>query len=59
MLLRALGIADQQIPGDVAGACVLVPVAAADRRVLVVLDNAASEDQVGRCCRAAARAGPW
>ena len=46
MLLRALGIADQQIPGDVAGRASLYRSLLRDRRVLVVLDNAASEEQV-------------
>lgn len=46
MLLRALGIADQQIPGDVAERASLYRSLLHDRRVLVVLDNATSEDQV-------------
>jgi transcriptional regulator with XRE-family HTH domain/tetratricopeptide (TPR) repeat protein len=46
MLLRALGIADQQIPGDIAGRASLYRSLLRDRRVLIVLDNAASEEQV-------------
>ncbi|MFG1678680.1 ATP-binding protein [Nonomuraea sp. NPDC049269] len=46
MLLRALGIADQQIPGDVAGRASLYRSLLRDRRVLIVLDNAAAEEQV-------------
>ncbi|MFI6604326.1 helix-turn-helix domain-containing protein [Nonomuraea sp. NPDC050536] len=42
-LLRALGSADQQIPGDAAS---LYRSLLRDKRVLVVLDNAASEEQV-------------
>ncbi|GAA3573340.1 XRE family transcriptional regulator [Nonomuraea rosea] len=46
LLLRALGVADQQIPGDVAGRASLYRSLLRDRRVLIVLDNAASEEQV-------------
>lgn len=46
MLLRALGIADQEIPGDTGGRASLYRALLRDRRVLVVLDNAASEEQV-------------
>ncbi|MFF2936813.1 helix-turn-helix domain-containing protein [Streptomyces mirabilis] len=46
MLLRALGIADQEIPGDTRGRASLYRALLRDRRVLVVLDNAASEEQV-------------
>ncbi|MEV1246096.1 helix-turn-helix transcriptional regulator [Nonomuraea sp. NPDC049750] len=46
MLLRALGIADQQIPGDVAGRASLYRSLLRDRLILIVLDNAASEEQV-------------
>ncbi|MFF5248835.1 ATP-binding protein [Streptosporangium sp. NPDC000095] len=46
MLLRALGIADQQIPGDVAERASLYRSLLRDRRALIVLDNAASEEQV-------------
>ncbi|WP_392966657.1 NB-ARC domain-containing protein [Streptomyces sp. LN245] len=45
-LLRALGVADQQIPGDPEGRASLYRSLLRDRRVLVVLDNAASEEQV-------------
>ncbi|MGV9386106.1 tetratricopeptide repeat protein [Nonomuraea sp. NPDC003707] len=46
MLLRALGIADQQIPGDEAGRASLYRSLLRDRRALIVLDNAASEEQI-------------
>lgn len=46
MLLRALGIADQEIPGDTRGRASLYRALLRDRRVLIVLDNAASEEQV-------------
>ncbi|MFB9680232.1 helix-turn-helix domain-containing protein [Streptosporangium vulgare] len=46
LLLRALGVADQQIPGDVAGCASLYRSLLRVRRVLVVLDNAAFEEQV-------------
>ncbi|MEV6057134.1 helix-turn-helix domain-containing protein [Streptomyces sp. NPDC052107] len=45
-LLRALGVADQQIPGDTQGRASLYRSLLRDRRVLIVLDNAASEEQV-------------
>ncbi|MGW0804720.1 helix-turn-helix domain-containing protein [Nonomuraea sp. NPDC002799] len=46
MLLHALGIADEQIPGDVAVRASLYRSLLRDRRTLIVLDNAASEEQV-------------
>ncbi|MFI5474507.1 helix-turn-helix domain-containing protein [Streptomyces cacaoi] len=46
LLLRALGAADQEIPGDTRGRGSLYRSLLRDRRVLVVLDNAASEEQV-------------
>ncbi|KAA9378289.1 helix-turn-helix domain-containing protein [Microbispora cellulosiformans] len=46
MLLRALGTAEQQIPRDVAGRASLYRSLLRDRHVLIVLDNAASEEQV-------------
>ncbi|GAA1277809.1 hypothetical protein Psi02_79940 [Planotetraspora silvatica] len=46
LLLRALGAADQQIPSDTSGRASLYRSMLRDRRVLVVLDNAASEEQV-------------
>ncbi|MCX4598023.1 helix-turn-helix domain-containing protein [Streptomyces sp. NBC_01549] len=46
LLLRALGVADQQIPGDTQERGSLYRSLLRDRRVLVVLDNAASEEQV-------------
>ncbi|MDH2426348.1 helix-turn-helix domain-containing protein [Sphaerisporangium sp. TRM90804] len=45
LLLRALGVAEQQLPGDVAGRASLYRSLLRDRRVLIVLDNAASEEQ--------------
>ncbi|MEU3612275.1 helix-turn-helix domain-containing protein [Streptomyces sp. NPDC006872] len=45
-LLCALGVADQQIPADTQGRASLYRSLLRDRRVLVVLDNAASEEQV-------------
>jgi len=46
MLLRALGVADAQIPADVAERASLYRSLLRDRRALVVLDNAGSEEQV-------------
>ncbi|NUT40908.1 MAG: tetratricopeptide repeat protein [Thermoactinospora sp.] len=46
MLLRALGLADQQVPSDIAERASLYRSLLRERRVLVVLDNAASEEQV-------------
>ncbi|MEV4400044.1 helix-turn-helix domain-containing protein [Nonomuraea sp. NPDC049607] len=46
LLLRALGVADQQIPADVTGRASMYRSLLRDRRVLIVLDNAASEEQV-------------
>jgi transcriptional regulator with XRE-family HTH domain len=46
LLLRALGVADKQIPGDLQECASLYRSLLRDRRVLVVLDNAGSEDQV-------------
>ncbi len=45
-LLRALGAAEQQIPQDVPGRASLYRSMLRDRRVLVVLDNAAAEEQI-------------
>jgi transcriptional regulator with XRE-family HTH domain len=45
-LLRALGVVDEQIPGDVAGRASVYRSLLRDRQVLVVLDNAGSEEQV-------------
>lgn len=45
-LLRALGVVDQQIPGDISGRASLYRSLLRDKHVLVVLDNAASEEQV-------------
>jgi tetratricopeptide (TPR) repeat protein/transcriptional regulator with XRE-family HTH domain len=46
LLLRALGVADKQIPGDIQGRASLYRSLLRGRRVLVVLDNAGSEEQV-------------
>jgi hypothetical protein len=46
LLLRALGVADKQVPGDIQGRASLYRSLLRDRRVLVVLDNAGSEEQV-------------
>ncbi|MFI6925232.1 helix-turn-helix domain-containing protein [Nonomuraea spiralis] len=46
LLLRALGVVEQKIPADVAGRASLYRSLLRERRVLVVLDNAASEGQV-------------
>jgi tetratricopeptide (TPR) repeat protein len=46
LLLRALGVADKQVPGDIQERASLYRSLLQDRRVLVVLDNAGSEEQV-------------
>ncbi|MFF8732447.1 helix-turn-helix domain-containing protein [Streptomyces sp. NPDC015171] len=46
LLLRALGVADQHVPGDPQERASLYRSLLRDKRVLVVLDNAASEEQV-------------
>lgn len=46
LLLRALGVADEQIPGDVPACASVYRSLLRDRRALVVLDNAGSEEQV-------------
>ena len=46
LLLRALGVADKRVPGDIQGRASLYRSLLQDRRVLVVLDNAGSEEQV-------------
>ncbi|MFJ5261339.1 ATP-binding protein [Streptomyces sp. NPDC088387] len=46
ILLGALGVADQHIPADTAGRSSLYRSLLRDKRILVVLDNAASEEQV-------------
>ncbi|MFD6181927.1 NB-ARC domain-containing protein [Streptomyces goshikiensis] len=46
LLLRALGVADQHIPGDPHERASLYRSLLRDKRVLIVLDNAASEEQV-------------
>ncbi|MGH3382022.1 MAG: ATP-binding protein [Actinoallomurus sp.] len=46
LLLRALGAEDRQIPGDTSGRASLYRSLLRDKRVLVVLDNTACEEQV-------------
>ncbi len=46
LLLRALGVADGQIPGDIPGRASVYRSLLRDRHALVVLDNAGSEEQV-------------
>ncbi|GAA1932179.1 XRE family transcriptional regulator [Streptomyces durmitorensis] len=46
MLLRAFGVADQQIPGDLPERAALYRSLLRENRILVVLDDAASEEQV-------------
>jgi transcriptional regulator with XRE-family HTH domain len=46
LLLRALGLADEQIPADVPGRASVYRSLLRDRQALVVLDNAGSEEQV-------------
>ena len=46
LLLRALGVAEEQIPADVPGLASVYRSLLRDRRALVVLDNAGSEEQV-------------
>ncbi|MEV6157337.1 NB-ARC domain-containing protein [Nonomuraea sp. NPDC052129] len=45
-MLRALGIPDDRIPGHIDDRAALYRSVVADREVLIVLDNAADEDQV-------------
>jgi predicted ATPase len=46
LLLRALGTADERLPADVHGRASLYRSLLRDKRVLVVLDNAAAEEKV-------------
>jgi transcriptional regulator with XRE-family HTH domain len=46
LLLRALGVADEQVPGDIHERASLYRSVLRDRRALIVLDNAGSEEQV-------------
>jgi tetratricopeptide (TPR) repeat protein/transcriptional regulator with XRE-family HTH domain len=46
LLVRALGVTDQQIPGDTQARASWYRSLLRDRRVLLLLDNAASEEQV-------------
>jgi DNA-binding SARP family transcriptional activator/tetratricopeptide (TPR) repeat protein len=45
--LRALGVAPERVPADLAEASALYQAMVADRRILVVLDNAGDADQIG------------
>ncbi|MFJ3903963.1 helix-turn-helix domain-containing protein [Streptomyces sp. NPDC090025] len=46
LLLRALGVAERQIPGDLQGRASLYRARLREKRVLIVLDNASAEEQV-------------
>jgi transcriptional regulator with XRE-family HTH domain len=46
LLLRALGAPDEQVPGDMQGRASLYRSLLRDRRALIILDNAGSEEQV-------------
>jgi tetratricopeptide (TPR) repeat protein/transcriptional regulator with XRE-family HTH domain len=46
LLLRAWGVSDQQLPGDVTERASVYRSLLRDKRALVVLDNAASEEQI-------------
>ncbi|MBV9447475.1 MAG: helix-turn-helix domain-containing protein [Streptosporangiaceae bacterium] len=46
LLLRALGAADERVPGDIQGRASLYRSLLRDRRALIVADNAGSEEQV-------------
>jgi hypothetical protein len=46
LLLRALGAADKQIPGDIQERASFYRTLLRDRRALIILDNAGSEEQV-------------
>jgi hypothetical protein len=46
LLLRALGAADERVPSDIRGLASLYRSLLRDRRALIVLDNAGSEEQV-------------
>jgi len=59
LLLRALGVADQQIPGDTPGRASLYRSLLRDKRVLVVLENAASEEQVRPLLPGGGEGGLW
>lgn len=54
-LLRALGVPPAAIPADTDDRSGLWRSMVGDRRVLLLLDNAADEDQVRPCCPATAR----
>ena len=57
LLLRALGVADKQVPADIQGRASLYRSLLRDRRVLIVLDNARSEEQVRPLLPGGGRAG--
>jgi transcriptional regulator with XRE-family HTH domain len=46
LLLRALGAVDEKVPGDIQGCASLYRSLLRDRRALIILDNAGSEEQV-------------
>lgn len=65
-LLRALGVADSAIPTTTDDRSGLLRSVLRERQALLLLDNAADEDQVRPCCPAAAprsrsspAATPW
>jgi transcriptional regulator with XRE-family HTH domain len=57
--LRALGMHGSSIPDDLEERAERYRTLLADRRMLVVLDNAAGEPRSGPCCPAAQRAESW
>ena len=57
LLLRALGVADEQIPDDVPERASVYRSLLRDRQALVVLDNAGSEEQVRPLLPETAQAG--
>ena len=57
--LPALGVPAEQVPADPDQAADLYRSLLADRRMLMVLDNAATPTRSGRCCPAAPAAWCW
>ena len=57
--LRAIGLRDEQIPDSLVERTQLFRSWSAERKVLVVLDDAASAARRSRCCRAALAAACW